>query len=107
MRSKNQPTRTQQARRQDILEATIHLVATQGYAATATSAIAEAANTSKGTVLYHFGSKQALDAAVVDALFRAGRDAMGTSMAAASTRDRPFTPTWSPTSASSRTTWNT
>lgn len=65
-------TFTEQARREQLIAVTIHLVAEHGYAGTSLSGIAEGAGITKAAVLYHFGSKDAVvDAAsahVLDAL---------------------------------------
>src|SRR3954454_13216427 len=65
-------TRTQRARRQDIVAAAIAVLNGEGYAATSIDRIAKAADASKGTVLYHFKSKEALDEAVVRLLYDNG-----------------------------------
>ncbi|RKR76081.1 TetR/AcrR family transcriptional regulator [Frondihabitans australicus] len=80
MRSENNVTRTQRARRDDILRAAIDVIAAEGYAAGSIAAIAESAGTSKGTVLYHFGSKAAVDDAVVTTLFESGAEFMRSAM---------------------------
>jgi AcrR family transcriptional regulator len=54
------PTFTEQARRAQLIDATIDLVARHGYAGTSLARIAEAAQISKATVLYHFPSKDAV-----------------------------------------------
>lgn len=51
--------------REQIVEAAAHLLATQGYDATSLDAVAAAAGITKGTVYYHFDSKEALYWAVV------------------------------------------
>jgi len=58
-------TRTQQVRRRDIIDAAVKVINTQGYASASIMAIATAAHASKGTVMYHFGSKEELISAVV------------------------------------------
>ncbi|MFG1946265.1 TetR/AcrR family transcriptional regulator [Nonomuraea sp. NPDC048826] len=62
----------EQKRRDQLIEATIALVAERGYAATSLARIAEAAGITKGAVLYHFATKDAVVAAarahVLDAL---------------------------------------
>ncbi|WP_058043366.1 TetR/AcrR family transcriptional regulator [Streptomyces roseifaciens] len=55
-----EPTFTERARRQQIIESTIDLISTRGYPATSLSAIAERAGISKAAVLYHFSSKDNL-----------------------------------------------
>jgi AcrR family transcriptional regulator len=54
------PTFIEQARRAQLIDATIDLVARHGYAGTSLARIAEAARISKATVLYHFPSKDAV-----------------------------------------------
>ncbi|WP_344591079.1 TetR/AcrR family transcriptional regulator [Actinomadura vinacea] len=53
----------EQARRGQLIEITIGLVAERGYAATSLASIAQAAGITKGAVLYHFASKDAVMAA--------------------------------------------
>jgi AcrR family transcriptional regulator len=54
-----------------------------GFAAASLKAIAAEAGTSKGTVLYHFGSKQAVHQTVVEALYERGTAYMTTRILAA------------------------
>lgn len=74
MRSKKeQPiTRIQQVRRRDIVEAAIKVINTNGYAATSIQSIAKEANVSKGTILYHFTSKDELIASIVTTAYVEG-----------------------------------
>jgi AcrR family transcriptional regulator len=65
-------TRTQLARRDDILAAAITVLDREGVTAASVDRIAKEARTSKGTVLYHFKTKEAIYQAVVEALFREG-----------------------------------
>lgn len=65
-------TRTQRARRRDIVEAAIAVLEREGFSAASVDRIAREAGTSKGTVLYHFASKEAIFAAVVGSLFEEG-----------------------------------
>jgi len=62
----------ERTRRDQLIEVTIGLVAERGYAATSLARIAQAAGITKGAVLYHFASKDAVVAAahahVLDAL---------------------------------------
>ncbi|GAA2799286.1 TetR/AcrR family transcriptional regulator [Kribbella solani] len=53
-------TFTEEARRAQLVDVTIQLVAEHGYAATSLGRIAESAGITKAGVLYHFPSKQAL-----------------------------------------------
>ena len=66
-------TRTQQARRNDIIQAAITVLDTDGFAAASVDRIAQAAHTSKATVLYHFSTKEAIYDQVVRALYETGR----------------------------------
>lgn len=65
-------TRTQQARRRDIVDAAIAVLCRDGYAAASVDRIAREAGTSKGTVLYHFGSKEGALEEVVRSLYQDG-----------------------------------
>ena len=69
-------TRTQLARRQDIVAAAVAVIDREGYGAASVERIATEANTSKSTVLYHFKTREAIDMAVVVALFSAGGEYM-------------------------------
>lgn len=66
-------TRTRQARRDDLIAATVRLIYRDGIHAASVERIAAEADTSKGTALYHFGSKEEIYASVVDTFFEAGR----------------------------------
>ncbi|HIW63691.1 MAG TPA: TetR/AcrR family transcriptional regulator [Candidatus Stackebrandtia excrementipullorum] len=65
-------TLTEQARRRQLIDVTIGLVAERGYSQTSLARIAEGAGLTKAAVLYHFPTKQALVQAahghVLDAL---------------------------------------
>jgi AcrR family transcriptional regulator len=65
-------TRTQRARREDILAAAIVVINRDGYVAASIDRIAREAGTSKSTVLYHFKSKDAINEAVVALLYEEG-----------------------------------
>ena len=65
-------TRTQRARRDDIVRAAIVVLDRDGFGAASIDRIAAEAGTSKGTVLYHFKTKEALYESVVAALYEAG-----------------------------------
>ncbi|MDX2358755.1 TetR/AcrR family transcriptional regulator [Dietzia sp. PP-33] len=56
-------TRIERERRTQIIDATITLVAERGYAEASLSQIARAAGVAKGTVVYHFSTKDAVLAA--------------------------------------------
>lgn len=75
-KTSDQPTRTQRARRDDIIAATITLINRDGYASASVDMIAKTAKTSKSTVLYHFKSKEAIYRAVVGDLFSDGASYM-------------------------------
>lgn len=74
MRSENgsKLTRIQQLRRQDIVDAAVKVINTQGYAAASVMTIAKEAGVSKGTILYHFASKEELISAVVTTAYANG-----------------------------------
>lgn len=65
-------TRTQQARRHDILTAAIAVINSGGYAAASIEKIAKQAGTTKSTVLYHFKSKEAINTAMIAMVFEEG-----------------------------------
>jgi AcrR family transcriptional regulator len=65
-------TRTPRARRDDIVRAAIAVIDREGYGAASVERIAKEAATTKGTVLYHFKTKEGIDAAVVRQLFDTG-----------------------------------
>ncbi len=65
-------TRTQQARRGDIIAAAITVINRDGYANASLQKVAEEAGASKGTVLYHFKSKSEIEKAVVGSIFEDG-----------------------------------
>ncbi|MFE9557471.1 TetR/AcrR family transcriptional regulator [Streptomyces sp. NPDC006703] len=61
----DRPSFTEQARRRQLIEATIDSIATRGYPATSLAAIAEQAGVSKAAVLYHYASKDKLTEATL------------------------------------------
>lgn len=61
---------TERARREQLVDVTIRLIAEHGYAATSLARIAEAASISKAAVLYHFSAKSA----VIEAAYRTVTD---------------------------------
>lgn len=82
-------TRTQQARREDIIAAAIIVINRDGYAMASVAKIAQQAGTNKSTVLYHFKSKEALYEALIGTLFSDGAAYMGPYIVAAKTyRDK-------------------
>lgn len=90
MRSEKEAlTRTQRARRQDIIGAAIAVLSDEGYATASIERIAKVAGASKGTVLYHFKTKEAVDEAVVRLLYDNGAAFMAERITAVeSARDR-------------------
>jgi len=73
----NRPlTRTQQARRDDIIQAAINVLDAEGFAAASVERIAQAAHTTKSTVLYHFDTKEAIYREVVRRLYEQGHATM-------------------------------
>lgn len=82
-------TRTQQARRDDIVRAAIAILNADGYAEASVDRIARAAGTTKSTVLYHFATKDAIYQEIVASLYRLGTAYMTERIVAAATwRDR-------------------
>ena len=69
-------TRTQQARRGDIIDAAVAVLDAEGFAAASVERIAQAAHTSKSTVLYHFATKEAIHKEVVRSLYAQGEASM-------------------------------
>ncbi|WP_150236454.1 TetR/AcrR family transcriptional regulator [Nocardiopsis quinghaiensis] len=59
-REPREPTLTEQARRAQLIDVTVRLIAEHGNAGTSLARIAEAAGITKAAVLYHFRSKDAL-----------------------------------------------
>lgn len=74
MRSENDKklTRIQQIRRQDIIDAAIKKINQDGYAATSIMTIAKEAGVSKGTIMYHFASREELIEAIVGTVYAEG-----------------------------------
>ncbi|MDT0304156.1 TetR/AcrR family transcriptional regulator [Streptomonospora wellingtoniae] len=66
MERHRRPTITEQARRAQLISVTIELVAARGYAGCSLQRIAEAAGVTKGAVIYHFESKNAVIGAAYD-----------------------------------------
>ncbi|WP_308121358.1 TetR/AcrR family transcriptional regulator [Paractinoplanes bogorensis] len=82
-------TRTQKARQQDIIAAAIVVLDTDGFANASVERVAQEAGTSKGTVLYHFKSKEGVHEAVVRLLYDNGTAYMAERIRAEkSSRDR-------------------
>jgi AcrR family transcriptional regulator len=84
----NPVTRTRQARREDLIAATIRLVYRDGIQVASVERIAAEAGTSKGTALYHFAHKEELYASVVNTLFDTGRAYMTERILAATATPR-------------------
>ncbi|CAM3959338.1 TetR/AcrR family transcriptional regulator [Smaragdicoccus niigatensis] len=79
MRSKDSPsgqTFTERARRAQLLSAACDLIAEIGYPNTSIARIAERIGVAKGVVLYHFKTKDALVAAIVEDVMIAGATTM-------------------------------
>lgn len=76
MRSKNrteghEPSFIEQARRAQIIDATLHTVAEHGFAHASLARIAQQAGISKSVILYHFASKDAVLRAALENFFAA------------------------------------
>lgn len=69
-------TFTEEARRAQIIECAIRVVADLGYAGASVSRIAERAGVAKSVVLYHFAGKDELVGAMVATILAAGAGAM-------------------------------
>jgi AcrR family transcriptional regulator len=69
-------SRIQQIWRDDIIMAAITVINRDGYASATMERVAKQADTSKGTVLYHFKSKRSLETAIVNAVYEAGASYM-------------------------------
>lgn len=65
------PTFTEAARRAQIIECAIEILATLGYAQTSLAQIAKRAGISKGVIIYYFNSKDALIEQVVTEIYAA------------------------------------
>ncbi|UKS28062.1 TetR/AcrR family transcriptional regulator [Paenibacillus sp. HWE-109] len=65
-------TRTQRARREDIISAAIVVINREGYTAASVERIAKEAETSKSTILYHFKTKEAIYEELVITLYHNG-----------------------------------
>lgn len=78
MRSKTDSGRTfaDEARRAQLVEVAIELIAQTGYPQTSLAKIADRAGIAKSVVLYHFKNKDELVAAIVTAVFTASAEVM-------------------------------
>lgn len=72
MAATSSPTTIQQKRRTEIIEAAIAALAEVGYVATSFAEIGKRVGVSKSVVAYHFGDKEALVDAVVNAIYDKG-----------------------------------
>ncbi len=82
----NPPSFIEQARRRQIVDNAIQVLAARGYAQASIGTIAAAARISKGVITYHFASKDELMRAVVDDVYRQGAEHMAPETL---TRDTP------------------
>lgn len=82
-------TFVERARRAQLIEVTIALVAERGYAATTLASIAQAAGITKGAVLYHFATKEAVVAAAYESVLQALVNHVGEAVEAAPVARRP------------------
>ncbi|HEY9337414.1 MAG TPA: TetR/AcrR family transcriptional regulator [Kribbella sp.] len=80
-------TFTEEARRAQLVDVTIELVADRGYAAASLGRIAESAGITKAGVLYHFPSRQALVEAAYQHVLAAVVATVGTAVGAAGPAD--------------------
>lgn len=78
------PSFIEQARRAQLIDATVALVARHGYAGTSLARIAEAAGISKATVLYHFPSRDAVVRAAYGSVIETLTTHVGAAVAPAS-----------------------
>lgn len=76
MRSSRRSTFTEQARRRQIEECAIELIAEQGFVSASIARIAERAGVAKSAVLYYFATKDDLVSAIVERVMLAGAQAM-------------------------------
>lgn len=85
-------------RAEQILEATVRCLARDGYAATSIQAVADEAGATKRTVLYYYGSREGLFAAVItrlgDKLLGSLRDAVADVTAPQEAIDSGFARIW-------------
>jgi AcrR family transcriptional regulator len=82
-------TFTEEARRAQLIDVTIELVADRGYAAASLGRIAESAGITKAGVLYHFPSKQALVEAAYQHVLSALVETVGAAVDAVGPADAP------------------
>lgn len=85
MRSDDGLTFTEQARRAQIVDAAVQVIATDGYAQASLAKIANHIGVAKSVVLYHFKTKNDIIEAVVTSIFLAATIVMVPAMAAETT----------------------
>ncbi len=90
-RGEHELTLTERARRAQLIDVTIDLVADHGYAGASLARIAEGADLTKAAVLYHFPSKDALVRAAYEHVLTALAREVGAAVEAAATREAPQT----------------
>lgn len=88
-REGRRPTFIEQARRKQLIDITIELVAEHGYAGTSLARIAEGAGITKAAVLYHFPSKEAVVTAARDQVLGALTGQVGAAVEAAGAEGAP------------------
>lgn len=74
--SEQERTFTEVARREQIVECAIEVIAEVGYPQTSIRKIAERAGIAMSVVLYHFGTKDELIEAVIASMYRSGLEAV-------------------------------
>ncbi|QVQ51549.1 TetR/AcrR family transcriptional regulator [Spiractinospora alimapuensis] len=84
-----QGTLTERARRAQLVEVTIELVADRGYAGASLARIAERAGITKAAVLYHFSSKAAVVEAAYEHVLTALTGSIASAVEAAPVADGP------------------
>jgi TetR/AcrR family transcriptional regulator len=80
-----QPTAAEQARRQQLIEVTIAVIARYGYAGCSLQRIADAAGITKAAVIYHVATKDAVITAAYQTVLAQLVEAVGTEVDAAPT----------------------
>ncbi|MER6991803.1 helix-turn-helix domain-containing protein [Saccharopolyspora hirsuta] len=88
-RAESELTLTERARRRQLIEVTVELVADRGYAGTSLSRIAERAGITKAAVLYHFPSKDAVVRAAHEHVLTALTTQVGAAVEAADPAQGP------------------
>lgn len=88
-RGEHELTLTERARRAQLIDVTIDLVADHGYAGASLARIAERASLTKAAVLYHFPSKDALVSAAYEHVLNALAGEVGAAVEAADAREAP------------------